>query len=436
MNPLSSATLSQEQRESARRVSERLRSEFGALLAALPLETRTIATVSEHLGITPPVCQRLLRGVRLRTPDSITALPAFPGVRGLRQVIAAARERRMHDEILDRCERVVVAYAHLIESLGGSQTQLIETLRNDDAAGAGPLVDDGPGETVATRRAIFEAQRRITRREMATQLAVFMYRPRPEDPLRMDCVTAMGMLGMRREADSLPLCLTTSFAFGDEVDDPTERIPGPIRSGDWQGPVGVLERFSSDPAPSFVSRRSGRRIPLLLDPDETSLRPTDIVLGTRIRDIPSSHTSPSHAPSRPAQYSSLISEGPARQLVLQVHLHRTLARQSVAAVDAYSVGARGRVGDMHQGPEGRLFLDRPEDRWFDRLPDRPRLDYLGVGLDRVDAAPWERLPELTENLFELSGWDPEEFIAYRTVVRYPVWGAQYLMSFDFGSDPE
>ncbi len=423
--------LSDEQRETARRVSEHLRSELGLLLGALPLETRTIAAVAEYLRVTPPVCQRLLRGVRHRTSDALDALPFFPGVRGLRQVTAAARRLRMERALIEGSEAAVAGYARLIDAVGGSQAQLVEALNSDRAVRLEHAGDPDPSEVLTRRQAAFEAQRLLTRRELATQVATFLYRPLDDDPDRIDCVTAMGLIGLRRQLGCLPLCPVQTYAFGGTQDDPLAMIPRPIREGAWTSPLGLLEEFCTQPSPPFLARQFGGRVPLLIDPEVTTTGPVDLVLGTQFKGVPSPLV---HAPR--TQFCSLISEGPARTLILQAHLHRSMAQRSVAAVDAYSIAARGRVGDTMRSEQGHAVVDRPEDRWFDRLPDRPPLEYLGVGLGRVGTEAWKRNADLTSTLFELQGWDPEEFVAYRTVVHYPVWGAQYLLSFDFGEDSE
>ena len=78
--------------ESARRVGERLQSEFRTLVREFPLDARTIGGMSRWLGVTKPICQRLLRSIRHRS-DPLAALSFVPGVRGLRQFVQATQER-------------------------------------------------------------------------------------------------------------------------------------------------------------------------------------------------------------------------------------------------------------------------------------------------------------------------------------------------------
>ena len=416
--------LTDTQRDFAHRTAERLRAEFGALIESLPLDSRTIAAVSEWLDITGPVCQRLLRGTRYRG-EATQALLYFPGVRGLREVVNAASRKGCDPAQLAAAEAAVSQYAHLIGELGGSQVKLIERLSQPKAEKGDEPRQEGAW---VSRQAAFEAQRLLTRREFDTQFAVFVYAPRAEDASRMDCLTAMGMIGIRRQPGSLPIVPVQTFDFGERDESKDAR---PEEDSLWPASLTLLDRFCSTPLPSFVPRRIGGRIPVLLDPDRTAKDPLDVVLGSRFEGVTNCAL---HAPK--TQYCSLISEGPSRNLILQVHLHRSLAQRSVASADCYVVSSHGRVGETIGSRGGQRVVDRPEDRWFDRLPDRPRLEYLGLGLDHVENPIYPRAGQLTESLFEGQGWDPRSFVGYRCMVRYPMWGTQYVMSFLFDTEED
>jgi hypothetical protein len=422
--------LSAAQIEVARRVGERLQSEFRALIRAFPLESRTIAGMSDWLGETRPVCQRLLRGVR-HPGDALKALTFFPGVRGLRQVIDAARRRDCDQALLAVAGAAVDRYAALIDEHGGSQARLLAAL---DAAGAAPPPDAPRAGTFATdllqaRQGAFENLRLVTGREFRTQLAVFLYRPCPDDPTRMDCVTAMGMIGIRRREGSLPICPTHTFSYGsrEEVERADFTLSTfadePAASG---APVAVLEEFCTKPLPAVVARQTNGVLPVLVDPDRASEDPIDVVLGTRFARVPHpAHDEPC------VQTCSLVSDGPARNLVMSIHMHRSLAQASIPSLGSYFLGSRGPVSApsaaRHDGPSAGFTAHR----WFDRLPDRPRLELLGFGLEHSGSSAYPRMSELIEHLLRSQGWTAEEFVGYRCQVPYPIWGAQYLVTFDF-----
>src|SRR5690606_25380741 len=115
--------------EEARRIGERLQAEMGALIRAFPVGARTIAGMSEWLGVTKPVCQRLVRAC-LRRGDALTALTFFPGVKGLHQVIEAAGDRGVGESQLEAARAAVDRYAALIDEYGGSQKRLIAAIED------------------------------------------------------------------------------------------------------------------------------------------------------------------------------------------------------------------------------------------------------------------------------------------------------------------
>ena len=83
------ASMTRPQIDLARRTGERLQAELRALVRSFPVEARTIVEMSRWLGVTRPVCQRLLRAIRHRG-DPLTALSYFPGLQGLHQIVEAA----------------------------------------------------------------------------------------------------------------------------------------------------------------------------------------------------------------------------------------------------------------------------------------------------------------------------------------------------------
>jgi hypothetical protein len=404
----------------ARRVAERLRSEFGTILRALPPECRTIVGVAEELQIPRPGCQRLLRALRSRG-SVVESLTFYPGVRGLQQIVNAARRRGLDDSIVAGAEAAVRQFADLTIDCGGSQSRLnfavAAALLECEAAPA----DSGP--ELAKRHRAFAGWRHVTRRSFETQLAVYIYRPVKGNEALIHSVTAMGMIGINRDASALPLCVASSSTPSDETHSHTvESLPG--LSG---LPISIMPDFSSSPPPEMTVRRQPGRVTVMMDPLPGEA--TDVVLARRFTEI----THPAFEEPR-QQFCWLLSEGPSRNLLMQVYMHRSMARASIPTADAYFVGSRGVVGGSQPDANGEMQVETPAFRWFDRLPDGPRLEQLGSGIGRSDHASYPRSGELCAELFRRHAWDPDEFVGVQCHVRYPVWGAQYLISFDFSSD--
>jgi hypothetical protein len=420
--------------DSARRVAERLQGEFRSLIWAFPLDARTIGGISEWLGVTKPICQRLLRAVRHRG-DALTALSFFPGVRGLRQFVQAAKQHDCDRALIAAATAAVDQYEVVIDEHGGSQTRLLAALGTPKQ-----IPDEGPADVVTSdrllkaRKSVFEGLRHLAGREFETQVAVFLYRPCDDDPDRIDCVTAMGMIGIRRTADSLPICPVNRFSFAtrNEAEGAESRVEGlggePVASG---APVSVLGEFCSKPLPAVAARETEGQLSVLIDPSSTSSDPLDVILGTRFGRV--RHPALGEVKM---QDCSLVSEGPSRNLLMSVHLHRSLAQKSIPSLACYALGNRGPVAAADTGEHGTAPVNLASQRWFDRLPNRPRLEDLGLGLEQAGSTAYPPITNLIQHLCASQAWDSNEFVGYRCQVKYPVWGVQYLMSFDFGSGQE
>lgn len=425
-------SMTRSQIDLARRTGERLQAELRTLIRSFPLEKRTIVEMGRWLSVTTPVCQRLLRATRHRG-DPLTALSYFPGLQGLHQIVEAARWRGCDESLIAVASAAVDQYAVLIDEHGGSQTRLlaalatIDTIHQDEAIQEAAPVD----EAESARQSAFQSIRVLTRREFQTHFGVYIYRPRTDDPEKMDCMTAMGMIGVRRQPDALPICPTHRFAYGDAKKLDNEDIhvqsvgDAPLAEG---APLSVLDRFCSKPLPHVVARQVAGQLPVLIDPDRAAKEPFDVVLGTNFQAV-----------EHPALHEprildcSLVSEGPSQNLVMSVHLHRSLAQASIPTLAAYMVGNRGPIASPDTGRYDTITANLAANRWFDRLPDRPRLEHLGMGLDQASCPAYPRLGELAEYLCKSQGWKPDEFVGYQCQVSYPLWGAQYLLSFEFGN---
>ncbi len=420
--------------DSARRVGERLQGEFRTMVRDFPLAARTIGGMSEWLGVTKPICQRLLRATRHRG-DPLTALSFFPGVRGLHQIVQAAQERGCDPGLIASVTAAVDRYEVLIDEHGGSQTRLLVALEQATQQRVQSSTDAAlPDPMLQARMRAFEGLRQVTGREFHTQVAVFLYRPCDDDPDRLDCITAMGMIGVRRTNDSLPICPMNRFSFStrDEPAGTDFRLEGlggePVATG---APVSVLAEFCSKPLPTVVAREAEGQLSVLVDPDSATEDPFDVVLGTCFPHV----RHPAFGEIK-MQDCSLVSEGPSRHMLMSVHLHRSLAQASIPSLACYALGNRGPISAPDAGDHGPSPINLASQRWFDRLPDRPRLEHLGLGLGQAGSTAYPRITRLIGHLCDSQGWDADEFVGYRGQVDYPVWGVQYLMSFDFGNGGE
>lgn len=417
--------LSASEAERARRVGERILAELVELIQSLPIERRAVSEMSRWLGVTRPICQRVVQASRHRG-DPLLGLVRLPGVQGLMSFVRAARRTGCDPAAVDAVEAAARRYADLIDEHGGSQARLVAAIEGflaEDSGQPPGALADGP---VRARQLIFEGARMITGRHYAAQVGIFLFRPRPDNPDRVDGVSALALLGVERGEAAMPVSPVGLFAHGRPDEVPDEFHVGPLTEAGASLPVGVLAEFCSSPPPRVIARRRGDRVSVLVEPE--NLAAFDVVLAGRFTDVPH----PALDEPR-VQTCYLHSDGPSRRLIITAFLHRSMAMRSVAMSGAF---IRDRVGARNVAPQGRVHVATAQELWTDRLPDAPGMEYLGLGLGHASTPAHPGHLQLLSRLFELQAWTPEEFVGYRIAVDYPVWNAQYLINFDFPDEQQ
>lgn len=394
-------------------VSVQLAAAFRELIEAFPSEARTVSQMSRWLNVMRPNCQRIALG--LRVDDPMELLQRFPGVRGLNQFVAAAAQRHIDATLVDNAQRAVNSYADLINDFGGTQSRLTATLAKDPSNGVAiARVEDR--ETI--RRSGFEFAVQSAGYQCAARLEIAIVRVLPSDPTRLEVVIGSGLIGAVRKPTGMPLCrMHRSIGQAPSVGR-VATLDGQQASGLM--PNALIPEFSTSNVPC-VSRRLDNDWMIEVFNEEGGETSIDLVIGNH------------HAPAceHPAMtqakiYNRGILVGvPARHLIMDVYMERTLAKESVLSSGVYFTGMMGGIGH-----------NRPETRWFDKLPEEPMIEHLGIGTRRAATAAYPRHAELTAHLFNAVGWKSERYIGYRCEVAYPTWGTEHLMSFDFAEDRE
>ena len=177
----------------------------------------------------------------------------------------------------------------------------------------------------------------------------------------------------------------------------------------------MLEPFSTPAVPYVVETVDDQMILEVFDPDRSVPGPVDLFTGPFRED---GIVHPSHT-AQPVWNDTVILGIPSRHLLKDVYLEKRLAMASIPSVGVYLLGIQG------------ILQGLPRARWYDRIPGTPALRVLGQGIAQSVSDVFPRHPELTARLFELSGWNPNDFVGYRCEVHYPIWQAQYVTSFEF-----
>ncbi|MCK4871208.1 MAG: hypothetical protein KAS72_00635 [Phycisphaerales bacterium] len=423
-----SGPLSTEEFQIADRAARRMHGELRSLLAHMPVEARTASGLARHLQLDRTTCQRAVSVARepSQGPEIISRLPGIPG---LRQIVAAARDLqgdRPSDDVLASLQAAIDGYERLIHRLAGSQTKLVGRLS------ATPLTSESEaffdtaasvGRFDAYTRQLFESAAKLTGRYSEVWVAIYAYRPHPKNRDRLIVSRAYGLVGHRARPDAVPLVIhnfstpncgskaqatgISGLARGFEHLD--ERA---IESGST--PEVVIPEFTSSPLPLISSKQPGAFLVQSVDADgENCGKPFDLMLASR------AVTPHPRTQSPAAEETWAMVNFPVRHLLFDVYLHQDLATCSIAGLDVHL-----------WRPD---FATSVADRWQTRFTRTPKLVMLGRGIEDSASSVFARHAELTRLLFAQTDEDPHSYIGHRCEITHPMWRTGYCMTFDFGA---
>lgn len=400
--------LGPEELAAADRVARRLQEELKALLAELPVEERGASALARRLDLDRATCQRAVAAAEAPGADA-SLLMRTPGVQGLRRLVEALGEAGVRPGPVGEAQAAVDQFAEFLKTVGGSQSRLARRLEIT-AASTAPATDAASRQR--HRESLFEAALGVTGRCSDLTVAVFMYRPVPGEPGRMETVVVSGFIGHSARPDAVPLILQTESRDSDS----TRREFRTLDSAPARGrtPSAILEDFSTHPLPLVTSSGPDGLLVQSIDPAATAKGPVDVVIARR----PGGSSPHPATESPPLHEVWTLQHFPTRHLILDVLVHRDLATCSIPSAELHLV----RPG----------FEEQVGHRWMTRFPETPRLEVLGPGLRAANPTPWPRQRDLLLNVLDRVGWPAEEMVGYRLEEPYPVWRAGYLVSLDFG----
>lgn len=396
-------------------VLRRLHSELRNLLACVPGSPHGASELSRDLGIDRSICQRIVSAASgpYSGGDLVSRLP---GTKGLTLFVESVRQTPTDPSVLDSAEAAILAFASVVQDLGPSQSRLV---RRIEAGGAGtgsenPLDVDEREENV--RRRMFECGCQLTGQFSEVSIATFIFRPTPGTPDRIDMALLRGFIGHRMRPEAMPFSLLWWVAppENQKPDDHAEYETldhAPVQ-GRSQGVL--LEDYSTKPFPVVTSRGPRDRRVVLIDPASLPKgEGFDVVTANRV-DGAQMH--PAHD-SPPVHEVWMFGRFPAKLLIFDVFLHRSMARTCIPSIGAFMMS-----------PNLTETMDR---RWLDRFPVGPRLALLEPGDRTVSHPAYPRYPELLGHMFHRLTWPAGDYVGYRCEVMYPQWGAGYCMLFDY-----
>lgn len=392
-----------------------IRSELLAFLAAMPVSAQNASGLSRLLEVERTTCQRTVSAITAPYPG-VALAGQLPGTRGIRLLVEAATTRgiQIDPESLKRLDKSLAAYDDATKRLAGSRSRLVKRIERTLAASASPGSSRSEEAEHAQRKALFEASAALTGRASDVWLAAHIYTPVPGHPDIIAQTRAHGLIGHRAEHDAVPL---TFHIFGEP--DETKRNDlttyRPLRKSGIDGvPDELLTEFSTNPAPVVHSAHPDEFIVQTIEPspDQPEASAIDLIFAL---DGGMSH--PSTRPVNTEEVWALVNF-PVRRLLLDVFMHKDIARQCVPSLDVHL-----------WRPD---FAQHVGERWQTRFQNPPSLKLLNSGLDRAQTTAWSQYTQLLRTLFTAKGLKPSDYVGFRCDTDYPIWRTGYCIAFDFG----
>lgn len=405
------APLTQQEHADARAIAERLAVEVSRLMAHVEGQYRNAFALSRFLGVERTTCQRLLSSVS--TVDERTVARG-PGAKALLGLIAAMARKGIDAAIIAGFQDVASRLERFFEAVGGTQQAFSQRLLLSQQLDHGVAKDRGEQPEDATRR-MFDAACEIVGRWSDVQTQIAIIRPSVDKPGMADVARSRGLIAHVQQLVAAPLVFTHLYGTSDanlsqyrelrKTEDPPTFLLNEFCSPNWR----ISNFVDSD---SLIQ-------PIEVEPNAIG-KPGDLITGS----VSIGLSRDPRFESPPLQEVFAAVDIPTRRLVLDVYLHKDLARLCKGGADVHAP----RQADPS-------FVRQTHRRWMTRLGQPTQLAMLGAGTEASDYPPYSRHRQVTETMFELVQWKAREFVGFRLDVAYPVWRTCMRAFFSFEDVP-
>ncbi|HVZ93896.1 MAG TPA: hypothetical protein VG797_05250 [Phycisphaerales bacterium] len=356
--------------------------------------------LARELGVDKVLASRLLKAVR--SPDGMTAMHRAPGPEPIRRVLKASLLAGVPQEEIAAAEAATDAFEQLIETGTGDRTGL-ETMLS-------AWVPEARRDFELRRKqAAFRAMSQLkgVQTDVFAETAIFWPN---KDGEKIDVVWIKCVIGLARLRPGVAI----KFVSKRGVENPTGRHPLTL-AGDPVDSVSntVLPEFCTTPLPRLIATVTGEHTHYMVE-DTRLIEPVRVVTcEVNIAEIPR------YVPSskgRRAWASSDIAI-PAQAFQFDTLLHPDLYAGAQPDLRVYDTTIHGTA-------------DRNDpSRDIDQFDLLDRIDDLGTGLSRFGSSHVPQYRRLIGRVCEHLTLDSTILRGYRVSSGYPLYGAQYVMSF-------
>jgi hypothetical protein len=412
---LSGRDASTEHRATFERVGQRLCAEVRQFVRVLPVSARGVRGMAEYLGVDRNLCQRVLAAAR---KDGLEFLLITPGPAQLQQLVEGAAIKGLDAERLVGLRTAIEAFSSLViegEAAPGSFRRRVRELLS-------PTISPTTEQTSAPDPfdLLHRAATQVAGCELDARINVGLMWPRRDLHMGVNVLMIQGHVGYAARPDGMPIVAQ----FADWVADAAGRpvAEALVNDSGTDSKRVLLREFCSEPTPQLVPSGATDAGEHVLEP-RTLPRGAKASVFTAVSTVQDPHPL-LDATDRIRSFHAHM-RLPSRRFLFDLYLHRSLASACVpgCAVQTWSP-------NIHINP----LAD-----WANVIPGGGggvRLEILGSGLRQTQSTAWPRHDELVRRAFSIAGRDSSDFIGHRMDVRLPVWGAHYIMAFDYTHAPQ
>lgn len=395
----------------ARRVLQRVRSAFAAIIQALPGHPDTSQHISQTLGLHRKLGWQIAKVVY--GPHLTMAATHMPGRSGITHFFDAAARHNTPPNLIGAAEQAVEAFERLIRVHASDRSSLEMMLATDRAGAAAEHIQ------LAHRKAAFAAGSCIWGVQARTQLTAHFLHP-AADGTSFDLASLRGFIDFRRLRNNLGWVMERNKCVDDDGQSrgARSRIPLEIGPEDGSAAAGVplLSKFCSQPLPRFqrVAGTCGFTEDELVDGPIGNRGVITFITGEVDRNVASRYRDEHN------RIGEFVTEArtPCETLIFDHFVHEELFGGCTPEL---------RVYNTLRGPDS--WLER------DRLPLPESLEDLGPGLAALQTPDVPRYEEMALSVCETLKWNVERFRVYRVHMRFPPIPTAVVIRYEFPEQP-
>lgn len=329
-------------------------------------------------------------------PYAVVSL--MPGERAIAKFFDRVAAHDVDEEIVDAARAATTEFEEMVSTYAGHR-EMFEAM----VANLASERDDGESEIdIKHRRIAFRSDAIIWRRQIHQRFSCMMVHPSPKQGLT-DRLLLTGHIGYQQTRPGLPMRVRGFYHHTPHENEPAEVVVEPLDPDvSVNEPLGLLKPFCTHPIPTFQSiTRDPQNAEYAFIPKSLGVPgEATIFLGRIIRNC---GVIPICAPDDPLFYSTAFGI-PTENAVVELFVHESLWDDQLPQVDVYGFGS----AKSSEFPES------------DRLPVQEKIAFVGRGFQANKAPDVPRYNELLNYTFDRTGWNPKEFMIFRSTIQYPI----------------